>query len=334
VSPGPGQGATRLLVYIVRRLLISIPVVVLASVVVFFGVSMVGDPLSHLRATPGISQETIQNVIERRHLDQPLHIQYAHWVQSATTEQFGTTIGGRPIWPILKRAIWFTLQLVIAAEVVALVVGVSLGVLSAKRQYSIFDYATTTWSFLGYSVPIFWFALILQVIVTRVYQATGVRVFYTAGLSSVDPGTGFAFLIDRLQHLALPVAAIAYISIAVYSRYMRSSMLEVLHSDYVRTARAKGVREAVVTRKHTLRNALIPIVTLAALNFGTVLSGAIVTEVIFAIPGMGRFFIEALTAREVYSVMAFLMVTTVVVIIGNLIADILYGYLDPRIRYD
>lgn len=323
-----------MLVYIVRRLLISIPVVVLASVVVFFGVSMVGDPLGDLRATPGVSQETIQNIVERRHLDQPLHIQYGHWVQSAVTEQFGTTIGGRPIWPILRRAIWFTLQLVVVAEVLALIVGISLGVISAKRQYSIFDYATTTWSFLGYSVPIFWFALILQVLVTRIYETTGVRIFYTAGLSSVDPGEGIVFLIDRLQHLALPVAAIAYVSIAVYSRYMRSSMLEVLHSDYVRTARAKGVREAVVTRKHTLRNALIPIVTLAALNFGTVLSGAIVTEVIFAIPGMGRFFIEALTAREVYSVMAFLMVTTVVIIIGNLVADILYGYLDPRIRYD
>jgi peptide/nickel transport system permease protein len=323
-----------LFVYIVRRLLISIPVVVLASVVVFFGVSMVGDPLGDLRATPGVSPETIQNIVERRHLDQPLHIQYMHWVNSAVTEQFGTTIGGREIWPILRRAIWFTLQLVIAAEVLALTVGITLGVLSAKRQYSVFDYATTTWSFLGYSVPIFWFALILQVVVTRLYEATGVRIFYTAGLSSVDPGAGFVFLIDRLQHLALPVAAIAYVSIAVYSRYMRSSMLEVLHSDYVRTARAKGVHERIVTRKHTLRNAMIPIVTLAALNFGTVLSGTIVTEVIFAIPGMGRFFVEALTAREVYSVMAFLMVTTIVVIIGNLIADILYGYLDPRIRYD
>jgi peptide/nickel transport system permease protein len=321
-------------VYVVRRILISIPVVIVASVIVFFGVSMVGDPLGDLRATPGVSQQTIQNIIERRYLDEPLHIQYVHWVSSAVTEQFGTTIGGRPIWPLLRRAIWFTLQLVIAAEVIALLIGVSLGVLSAKRQYSIFDYATTTWSFLGYSVPIFWFALVLQVVVTRIYEATGVRIFYTAGMSSVDPGEGLVFLIDRLQHLALPVAAIAYVSIAVYSRYMRSSMLEVMHSDYVRTARAKGVRERVVTRKHTLRNALIPIVTLAALNFGTVLSGAIVTEVIFAIPGMGRFFIEALTAREVYSIMAFLMVTTVVVIIGNLVADILYGYLDPRIRYD
>ena len=325
-----------MLVYIIRRLLISIPVVVLASVVVFFGVSMVGDPLGDLRATPGVSQETIQNIVERRHLDQPLYIQYMHWVDSAVTEGFGTTIGGRDIWPILRRSIWFTLQLVIAAEVIALALGIGLGVISAKRQYSVFDYATTTWSFLGYSVPIFWFALILQVIVTRFYEATGVRIFYTAGLSSIDVERGFnlVFLVDRMQHLALPVAAIAYVSIAVYSRYMRSSMLEVIHSDYVRTARAKGVREAVITRKHTLRNALIPIVTLAALNFGTVLSGTIVTEFIFAIPGMGRFFIEALNAREVYSVMAFLMVTTIVVIIGNLVADILYGYLDPRIRYD
>lgn len=321
-------------VYSLRRLLISIPVLIAVSVVVFFGISAVGDPLGQLRTLPEVSQETIDNIIERRHLDQPLIVQYGHWVQSAVTDRFGTTIGGRDIWPDLRRSIWFSLQLILAAEVVALFIGISLGVLSAKRQYSVFDYGTTTISFLGYSTPIFWFALILQVLATNFWQATGMRLFYTAGLSSIDPGEGLAFLIDRLQHLALPMVALAYISVALYSRYMRSSMLDVINSDYIRTARAKGVKESVVTRKHTLRNALIPIVTLAALNFSSVFSGAIVTETVFAIPGMGQFFINALFAREVYSVMAFLMVTSVIVIIGNLVADILYSYLDPRIRYD
>ncbi len=321
-------------VYIVRRLLMSIPVLVAASIVVFFIMSIVGDPLGALKLTPNISQATIDNLIERKHLDQPLPVQYIRWVESAITDGFGTTIGGIEIWPNLRRAIWHTLQLVVIAEILSLIVGIALGVISAKRQYSIFDYVTTTVSFLGYSIPIFWFALILQVLVTNFYVATDIRLFYTAGLSSVNPGDGLAFLIDRLRHLALPIMALAYVSIALYSRYMRSSMLDVINADYVRTARAKGLRESTVTRKHALRNAMIPIVTLAALNFGSVLSGVIVTETVFALDGMGLFFIRALASREVYSIMAFLMVTSVVIIIGNLVADILYAYLDPRIRYD
>jgi peptide/nickel transport system permease protein len=321
-------------VFIIRRLLLSIPVLIAASLAVFFGLSVVGDPLGEIRQIPNVSQTTIDLLISRKHLDRPLWIQYLYWVQSAFTDQFGVTIGGQPIWPNLRRALWHTLQLVVIAEVLSLILGILLGVVSAKRQYSIFDYATTTISFLGYSIPIFWFALILQVLATNFFQATGIRLFYTAGLSSVDPGTGIVFLLDRLQHLALPIMALAYVSIALYSRYMRSSMLEVINADYVRTARAKGLRESTVTRKHALRNAMIPIVTLAALNFGTVLSGVIVTETVFALDGMGLFFIRALGAREVYSIMAFLMITSVVVIIGNLVADILYGYLDPRIRYD
>jgi peptide/nickel transport system permease protein len=322
-------------VYIVRRLLLSIPVLIAASIVVFFGLSIVGDPLGELRTAPNVSQATIDLLTQRKHLDQPLIVQYGYWVQSAVTDRFGTTLlSDQPIWPNLRRALWHTLQLVVIAEVLSLGIGILLGVISAKRQYSIFDYAVTTISFLGYSIPIFWFALILQVLATNFFVATGTRVFYTAGLSSVDPGTGFAFLIDRLQHLALPILALAYVSVALYSRYMRSSMLEVINADYVRTARAKGLRESAVTRKHALRNAMIPIVTLAALNFGSVVSGVIVTETVFALDGMGLFFIRALGAREVYSIMAFLMVTSIFVVIGNLLADILYGYLDPRIRYE
>jgi len=187
---------------------------------------------------------------------------------------------------------------------------------------------------LGYSIPIFWFALMLQVGFTNLYEATDVRLFFTGGLSSAEPGTGLAFLLDRLQHLGLPILAIAYVNVALYSRYMRASMLETLHADYVRTARAKGVREPRVIRRHAVRNALIPIATLAAINFGATFGGAIVTESIFSLDGMWLFFLRALGQREIYSVMAFLMVTSVLVILANLVADIFYGYLDPRIRYE
>jgi peptide/nickel transport system permease protein len=227
-----------------------------------------------------------------------------------------------------------TLQLVVAAEVIAFVIAVALGTLSAKRQYSFFDYATTTLSFFGYSMPAFWFALLLQVTVVQIFFATGVRIFPIANLSSADPGTGLAFLLDRIHHLVLPVASLAIFSIASYSRYMRASMLEVIHSDYVRTARAKGVPERRITTRHSMRNALIPTVTVAALSFGTLLSGAIVIETVFGLDGMGRYFILQLGRRDPYPIMAWLLIVAIVVVIFNLVADLVYGYLDPRIRYD
>lgn len=323
-----------MITYIVRRLLFSIPVIVLASVTVFFGVSSVADPLAPLRVQPNVSQETLDNVAERKHLNDPLIVQYGYWVQDAVTNQFGTTVFGRPIWPELRRAIGHTLQFVVLAEILSLMLAVPLGILSARRQYSLFDYTTTTVSFLGYSMPIFWFALILQVVVTQFFLATDIRLFYTSGLSSPGVDGGFAFIIDRLQHLALPILALAYVQVAQYSRYMRSSMLEVINADYVRTARAKGLTEQRVMNRHALRNALIPIVTVAALGIGTLINGAIVTETIFSLDGMGLFFIEALNAAEVYEIMAFLIVTAVGIVLGNLIADVVYAYLDPRIRYD
>lgn len=322
--------------FIVRRLLLSVPVFVVATAVVFFGVSAVGDPLAELRTLPDVSQATIDNFIARNRLDEPLIVQYGVWLETLFTEGFGDNFDGRPIWPRLQVALVYTLQLIVAAEVLALVVGVALGVVSAKRQYSVVDHLTTTVSFLGYSVPIFWFGLILIFGATTVFQATGTRVFYTsvAGIAgAADAGFG-AYVLEWLQRFTLPIIALSYTSLALYSRYMRSSMLEVINSDYVRTARAKGLRERLVTRKHALRNALIPIATLAALNFATVFSGAIITEVVFAVPGMGRFFFEALGDRETYEVMAFLTVTAVFIIVGNLLVDLLYGVLDPRIRHD
>jgi peptide/nickel transport system permease protein len=246
--------------------------------------------------------------------------------------QFGTTaVGDNPIWPDLQRAIGNTLQLVLISEAIAVVLAVILGVFSAKKQYSFFDYTTTTISFFGFSVPIFWFALILQALATTFFLKTGIRLVYTFGQSSLDATNPF---IDRVQHMILPIIVLSYVNVATYSRYQRASMLEVLHSDYIRTARAKGLSERTVTMKHGLRNALIPIVTVAALNFGAVLGGAVITETIFAWPGMGSFFIDSLVRGEIYTLMAWLMVTAIAVIVANLLADVIYGWLDPRIRYD
>jgi len=318
--------------FIARRLLYSIPVLIAASFLVFFGMSLVTDPLSQLRLIPNLSQDLLESIIDRKHLDEPIVIQYGFWVKDMFFNQFGTTaIGNNRIWPDLQRAIGNTLQLVLISELIAVVLAVILGVLSAKKQYSVFDYTTTTISFFGFSVPIFWFALILQALATTFFLKTGIRLFYTFGQSSLDAANPF---LDRVQHMALPIVTLAYVNVATYSRYQRASMLDVLHSDYIRTARAKGLNERTVTMKHALRNALIPIVTVAALNFGGVLGGAVITETIFAWPGMGKFFIDSLNRGEVYTLMAWLMVTAVAVIFANLVADIIYGWLDPRIRYD
>jgi peptide/nickel transport system permease protein len=227
-----------------------------------------------------------------------------------------------------------TVQLVIVAELLAVLLAIGIGVYSAIRQYSVLDYAATTLSFLGLSIPVFWLALAVQVLIVYIFNWTGHRIFPIANLNSVDPGEGIAFALDRAHHLVLPVFVLMVASVATYSRYMRAAMLEVINSDYVRTARAKGLTDRRVMMRHAFRNALIPLVTVVALNFGTLIGGAIVTETVFSLDGMGLYFINALGAADPYPVMAWLMVTATMIIIFNLIADILYGIFDPRVRYD
>jgi peptide/nickel transport system permease protein len=324
-----------MLTYIIRRILYSIPVLVATSFLIFTFVSISGDPLGRLRASPNITAERLARIEHSKNLDRPLIVRYGYWVQDAVTNEFGTTLfGNRKIWPDLKRVMGHTLQFILSALIISVIVGVSIGVYSALRQYSAFDYTATTLSFVGFAMPVFWLALMLQVLVVQIYLKWNIRVFYTSGLSSVDPGTGFHWFLDRAQHLALPIMALCVLSIAQYSRYMRASMLEVLNSDYVRTARAKGLVERRVVMKHAFRNALIPLVTVVAIDFGAIFAGAIVTETIFTLDGMGFYFINALQASDPYPVMAWLMVVATMVVTFNLIADVLYGVFDPRIRYD
>jgi peptide/nickel transport system permease protein len=321
--------------YILRRLLYSIPVLIAASFIIFTFVSMASNPLAFLRMQPQISQETLQLIAERKHLDDPIPVRYAYWVKEAFTEGFGTTtIGDRPIWPDLRRVMGNTAQLIITAEVIAVFLAIIIGVYSAIRQYSPFDYTATTFSFLGLATPNFWLALMLQVLVVNILERYNVRLFYVSGLSSVEPGEGFRFFVDRAQHLALPVIVLATASIASYSRFMRASMLEVINSDYVRTARAKGLNERTVIMSHAFRNALIPLVTLIALGLGGLFGGAVVTETVFSLDGMGYYFIQALGDGDPYPIMAWLMITATIIILFNLLADIVYGYLDPRVRYE
>jgi peptide/nickel transport system permease protein len=325
-----------MITYIIRRLLYSVLVLIAASFLVFtFVAKGAGDPLGPLRITPNIDQAGLERIAEEKHLNDSIFVRYGYWVDSAVTDGFGDTLlTNKPILPDLWRVMKNTLQLVFIAELIAILFAIGIGVLSALRQYSPFDYTATTFSFLGLAMPLFWLALMVQVLVVQVQSWTGHKLFPIANLNDVNPGSGIDFWIDRAHHLALPVMVLMVASIAQYSRFMRASMLEVVNADYVRTARAKGLKERRVTMGHAFRNALVPMVTVVALNFGALIGGAVVTETVFSLDGMGLYFINALGTADPYPVMAWLMITATMIIIFNLIADVLYGVLDPRVRYD
>lgn len=321
--------------YIARRILYSIPVLALSSFISFVFVSEAGSPLDNLRQNPQTTPQIIHHLEHVYHLDKPVIVRYGYWVESVFSihHPLGISLATfQPIWPDISRAMLHTAQVLFLAQLIALVLGVIVGVFSAIKQYSIFDYTFTTVSFLGYAMPTFWLALLLQTTFTNIYLKWHVRIFYTSGLNS--GATSSTWSLDRLQHIALPVFTLAVVSFALYSRYMRASMLDVINSDYVRTARAKGVPEWRVILRHVVRNALIPIVTVSALTFGALLAGAVVTESIFTLDGMGYYFIYKLGQLDVYAIMGYLIIVAVSVVLFNLIADILYGFLDPRIRYD
>jgi peptide/nickel transport system permease protein len=322
-----------MLTFVARRLLYSIPVLLATTFLIFAAVALSTNPLAELRMQPNVSEETIQNIAERKHLDEPIVVRYVYWLRDAATNEFGTTLlGDRPIWPDLRRVMGNTVQLLVGAQVLAILLAIAIGVYSAVRQYSTFDYAATTFSFLGLATPDFWLALMLQVLAVNLFLEAGIRIFYVSGLSSADPGTGVAFWVDRAQHLALPMLVIAVGNIAALSRFMRASMLEVINSDFVRTARAKGLAERTVIMRHAFRNALIPVVTLVALNFGALIGGVVVVETIFQLDGMGFYYIRALGEGDPYPVMAWLVITSAAIVIANLVADVLLGVLDPRVR--
>jgi peptide/nickel transport system permease protein len=322
-----------MLTYIIRRVLYSIPVLIVSTFLSFAFISLAGDPRQNLLANPKLSHESYDRLAHTYHLDVSIPVRYWYWLEDVFTHKLGNSLlTSQPIWPDLTRVMGHTIQVIFLAEIIALVLGIAVGIYSAIRQYSTFDYVFTSVSFLGYAMPAFWVALLLQILFVDIYLKWNVRIFYTSGLNSgVQSDT---WSLDRLQHIGLPVITLSIISFALYSRFMRASMLDVMSSDYIRTARAKGLTERSVIMRHVFRNALIPVVTIAALNFGALLGGAIVTETVFSLDGMGYYFITKLGQLDIYAVMAYLAVTATIIILFNLVADILYGFLDPRIRYD
>jgi glutathione transport system permease protein len=321
------------LVYITRRFLLSIPVLLVATFVTFCSVSYASNPVAELRQNPKFSQHTIDVLIKQYHLNDPVPVRYWYWIENFVTHKFGTyLIGSGPLWPDIVNRLGHTIQVLGIAELLAFILGVLIGIFSAVRQYSFFDYFFTTFSFVGFAMPTFLLALLLQELFTEIYLKWNIRIFYTAGLNS--PGQYSTWTWDRLQHIALPIVTLLVVSLAVYSRYMRAAMLDVLNTDYVRTARAKGLSEWRVIMRHVFRNALIPMSTVAALNIGALFGGAIITETIFTLNGIGYWFIQELNQQDSYAVMAYLVITGTMIIAFNLIADIAYGFLDPRIRLD
>lgn len=317
--------------YMVRRALWSIPVLLIASVLVFIAVKATTNP-GNLRG-PGISAADVQRFNKQLGLNESPVSQYFKWIGHFVRGDLGRSLKTRqPVWPEMKTAISNTLQLGAVAFIITILLGVLIGTISAVKQYSWFDNLGTGLSFVGLSIPPFFFGLILQIVLVLKFKDWfGGTPFFTSRMNS--PGqSGWGF--DRLRHIILPAATVAVQGIAVYSRYMRASMLEVLNSDYLRTARAKGISERAVIVRHAIRNALIPLTTFAAIDVGTIVGGLVITEQIFEWPGMGKYFLTAFSDGDYVRILPWMMIVVASVIFFNLIADILYGVLDPRIRLD
>jgi peptide/nickel transport system permease protein len=328
-----------MLAYTIRRLLVSIPVLLIGSMIVFGLTLFTGDPVEEKYAgrNPPTPQITIDNERARLRLDEPIVTQYWTWLKNLVVHQdFGPSINASTnIGHELGTRLFVTLRLVFFAMVLALVLAIITGVLSATKQYSKLDYFFTFLGFVFLAMPTFWIAVLLKQGAVAYNEATGTRTFYTIGARSEirDPGfwTG---VLDTAGHMILPTLSLALISYAAWSRFARSSMLEVLNSDYVRLARAKGLKRRTVLIRHALRTALIPMTTVSALGIAAIIGGAVITETVYEWQGMGRFLINSIYARDRYAIMGWLLVAGFFVVLGNLIADLLYGVLDPRIRYE
>jgi peptide/nickel transport system permease protein len=319
--------------FIGRRLLVAIPVVLLATLVVFLLVSARGDPLRDLRHRPGVSQQTVRNLEHEYHLDESKPAQYVGWLSDFVQGDWGTSFRTqRAVTSMVGDATWNSFLLVGTAVLFSVGLAMLIGVVSAVRQYSAFDHLATGFSYFGFSMPDFFFALLLQLLLVVVLREQfGIHLFYVQGKYSVGHEGEIGNLV---QHMVLPVLTLMLTSVAAWSRYQRDSMLEVLHTDYVRTARAKGVPRRQIIRRHALRNALIPFVTVVAIDAGVLLGGVVVVERIFSWPGLGLLFFDALERSDYPVILAWMAVATLFVVVANLVADVLYGVLDPRIRVD
>jgi peptide/nickel transport system permease protein len=324
--------------YVLRRLIGAIPLLLGIATIIFFVLNLApGDPTSFY-FNPNVPPEIIEQMRRNLGLDQPLYIQYFKWLTSFVTGDFGHSLAqSRPVADIVFEALPNTLMLTGIALVLVFAIGMLIGVLQAVKQYSIFDSTSSVVSLFFYSMPSFWLALMLVLVFSLKAHIWGWPIALPAtGMMSVDyefMSTGEKIM-DRIAHLILPVGTLTLALAAGVARYMRGQMLEVIRQDYIRTARAKGLSERTVIMKHALRNSMLPVITLLGLYLPFLFSGAVFIEVIFAWPGMGRIIVDAIFQRDYPLVMATSFIFAVIVIAGNLIADVLYAVADPRIRYD
>ena len=315
--------------YILKRILQVIPLLILVSLISFFIIRLSPvDPLAELRLNPSISQETLNKEMKRLKLDKPIYIQYASWAKSFVQGDLGYTSAGEKVSTKLKERIPNTLLLTSIVIFMTWIVGIPLGVLAAIKKETAFDRILTVVSSIGMAIPSFFFAILMLIFAVK----TGW--FPVGGLTSYDFNE-MSFcgkVMDLSKHLVLPVIVLFTISLSGLQRQMRANMLEVLDSDYVKFARAKGLSEGKVIFKHALRNAINPMITLFGFEFAGLLSGAALTEYVFQYPGLGRLILEAVMKSDINLVMASLMMGTIMLILGNLMADILLMIADPRIR--
>lgn len=321
--------------YIIRRVIQAVPLLLLFSLTIFMLMQAIpGGPLAAYENNPNITSADLERLKLELGLDVPLHIQYLNWLSAVLRGDWGTSqITRRPALVEIGEKLPNTLYLSLIAFFGALLIAIPIGITSAIRQYSWFDHLMTTIAFIGQSMPVFWFGLILIIIfhATIKNPITGGPLLPGGGMYTIGaPPT----LEDRITHLILPASVLIFFSLGSHIRYMRAGMLDVMHQDYIRTAHAKGLRERAVIVKHAFKNSIIPLVTIIGLEIPGLVSGALITETIFSWPGMGRLFFNSIERADYAVMMGSLMISATLIVSFGLITDIVYGFLDPRIRFD
>ena len=311
--------------YILSRLGQSAIVLVLVSLIGFMVLNLApGGPMSQFALNPGMSQAELDRIAEQLGLNRPLLVQYVDWFSHLFVGDWGNSFrDGRPVLSVIGGHLPATLLLMGTSTVLSIVIGTWVGVLGAVRRYSVFDTLATVGAMVALSIPTFWFGLVAIFFFSLHLGWLPAGNMYTIGDQSLG---------DYAIHLVLPVLVLALVNVAIWSRYMRSATLDVIDQDFVRTARAKGVPYRRVLTHHVIRNALLPMITLAGLQIPTILGGALVTETVFTWPGMGRLFLDSLGYSDYPVIMGILMFSAVLVLLGNLLADLLIGVADPRVR--
>jgi peptide/nickel transport system permease protein len=316
--------------YLVRRVLLAIPTLLVISFVLFAVLSLApGDPLAQFAANPSVPPEVRDNIRRSLGLDDPWPLRYVKWLFALSHGDWGFSFGSRiPVWDLIKLRVPSTLAVVGVAYLVSLSLALPIGIFSALKQYSLFDHIATTFAFIGFSVPTFFTGLLLIIFLS--VKLNWLPFIYDSTLQVRD----LTSLGQQVRQSIMPILVLGLFQTATLVRYTRASMLENLPQDYVRTARAKGLAEASVINRHVVRNSLIPVVTLIALSAPAVFSGAIITEQIFRVPGIGSLLITSIQNNDIPVIMAITFTFSFLVVIFNMIADVMYGVLDPRIRYD